>query len=82
MSILAVSSSATKEIPAKIASGEAKIAVVTLLSAGDYWEQWIGGVQSEARRLRIKLDISNADGDHTRQARYLQEPWRRSPMRS
>jgi simple sugar transport system substrate-binding protein len=73
MSILAVSSSATKEIPAKIASGEAKIAVVTLLSAGDYWEQWIGGVQSEARRLRIKLDISNADGDHTRQARYLQE---------
>ena len=43
------------------------------LSAGDYWRQWIGGAQKEAKRFDIKLNISNADGDHARQALHLQE---------
>jgi simple sugar transport system substrate-binding protein len=71
--MLAVSASATNEIPAKIASGGARIAVVKQLNVGDYYEQWIGGVQSEAKRLHVKLDIADANGDNARQALYLQE---------
>jgi len=43
------------------------------LNAGDYYEQWISGVQSEAKRLKIKLDIYNANGDDARQALFLQQ---------
>ena len=70
---LLVSSAATNEVPAKVASGELRIAVVRQLNAGDYYEQWISGVQSEAKRLNIKLDIYNADGDNARQALLLQQ---------
>ena len=70
---LLVSSAATNEVPAKVASGELRIAVVRQLNAGDYYEQWISGVQSEAERLKIKLDIYNADGDNARQALLLQQ---------
>jgi simple sugar transport system substrate-binding protein len=71
--MLAVSSSATHEIPAKIASGGVSVAVVRQLNAGDYYEQWIAGVQDEAKRLHIKLDVSNANGDNARQAIYLRD---------
>jgi len=70
---LLVSSAATNDVPAKVASGELRIAVVRQLNAGDYYEQWISGVQSEAERLKIKLDIYNADGDNARQALLLQQ---------
>jgi simple sugar transport system substrate-binding protein len=70
---LLVSSAATNEVPAKIASGELRIAVVRQLNAGDYYEQWISGVQSEAERLKIKLEIYNADGDNARQALLLRQ---------
>jgi simple sugar transport system substrate-binding protein len=70
---LLVSSAATNDVPAKVASGELRIAVVRQLNAGDYYEQWISGVQSEAKRLNIKLDIYNADGDNARQALLLQQ---------
>ena len=43
------------------------------LNTGDYYEQWISGVQSEAKRLKIKLDIYNANGDNARQALFLQQ---------
>jgi simple sugar transport system substrate-binding protein len=71
--LLLVSSAATNELPAKVASGELRIAVVRQLNTGDYYEQWISGVQSEAERLKIKLDIYNANGDNARQALFLQQ---------
>ena len=70
---LLVSSAATNAVPAKVASGELRIAVVRQLNAGDYYEQWISGVQSEAERLKIKLEIYNADGDNARQALLLRQ---------
>jgi simple sugar transport system substrate-binding protein len=70
---LGVGSTATNDIPAKIASGGARIAVVMQLNAGDYWGQWFAGVQREAKRFGIKLNISDAGGDHPRQALHLQE---------
>jgi ABC-type sugar transport system substrate-binding protein len=68
---LGVGSIATNDIPAKIASGGARIAVVMQLNAGDYWGQWVAGVQREAKRFGIKLNISDANGDHSRQALHL-----------
>ena len=70
---LLVSSAATNEVPAKVASGELRISVVRQLNAGDYYEQWISGVQSEAERLKVKLDIYNANGDNARQALFLRQ---------
>jgi ABC-type sugar transport system substrate-binding protein len=71
--ILGVHPTATHEIPAKIASGGARVAVVMQLNAGDYWGQWVAGARSEAKRFGIKLNISDANGDHARQALHLQE---------
>jgi simple sugar transport system substrate-binding protein len=70
---LLVASAATNELPAKVASGGLRIAVVRQLNTGDYYEQWILGAQSEAERLKIKLDIYNANGDNARQALLLQQ---------
>lgn len=70
---LRVSSTATNEVPPTVASGELKIAVVRQLNTGDYYEQWISGLENEAQRLGIKPDIYNADGDNARQALYLQQ---------
>jgi simple sugar transport system substrate-binding protein len=70
---LLVSPTATNEVPTKVVSGELRIAVVRQLNVGDYYEQWISGVQREAERLRIKLDIYNANGDNARQTLFLQQ---------
>lgn len=70
---LLVSSTATNEVPVKVAAGELRIAVVRQLNAGDYYEQWISGVQREAERLKTKLDIYDANGDNARQALFLQQ---------
>jgi simple sugar transport system substrate-binding protein len=70
---LRVSSTATNEVPPTVASGELKIAVVKQLNTGDYYEQWISGLENEAQRLGIKPDIYNADGDNARQTLYLQQ---------
>lgn len=70
---LVVSSTATSQVPAKVASGELRIAVVRQLNVGDYYEQWISGVQGEAERLGVKLHIYDANGDNARQALFLQQ---------
>ena len=80
--ILGVHPTATHEIPAKIASGGARIAVVMQLNAGDYWGQRVAGARSEAKRFGIKLNISDANGDTPAKRFICTKPWRRSPTRS
>ena len=74
--ILGVDSTATNEIPAKIASGEARIAVVMEMNAGDYWGQWTAGLQREAKRFD---SISPTRAATTLAKRFIcRKPWRRS----
>lgn len=70
---LSVSPSATTEVPEKVDAGKLRISVVRQLNVGDYYEQWIAGVQEEAERLKIDLDIYNANGDNARQALDMQQ---------
>lgn len=70
---LSVAASATGDVPEKVKSGQLRIAVVRQLNVGDYYEQWIAGVQKEADRLHVKLDIYNANGDNAKQALMLQQ---------
>ncbi|MFL5332619.1 MAG: substrate-binding domain-containing protein [Geminicoccaceae bacterium] len=70
---LRVSAAATDKVPAKVASGALRIAVVRQLSAGDYYQQWIAGARSEAERLKVKLEVYDANGDNAREAVLLQQ---------
>ena len=68
-----ISASASKDVPTKFAKKAVRIAVVRQLNAGDVYQNWIAGIQGEADRLGIKLDIYNADGDNAKQALFLQQ---------
>lgn len=70
---LTVSSAAPSEVPAAVAEGGFKIAVVRQLNVGDVYQAWIAGVEEEAARLGVELSIFNADGDNARQALQLQQ---------
>ena len=37
------------------------------------YQEWIKGVEAEAKKLHIKLDVYNADGDNAKQALFLQQ---------
>jgi len=64
---------ASAEIPAKFKDGQVRIAVVRQLNTGDVYQEWIKGVEAEAKKLNIKLDVYNADGDNAKQALFLQQ---------
>ncbi|TDH37896.1 sugar ABC transporter substrate-binding protein [Pseudohoeflea suaedae] len=68
-----ISASATDEVPAKFAEKNVRIAVVRQLNTGDVYQNWIAGIESEADRLGIKLDVYNADGENAKQALFLQQ---------
>ena len=70
---LSVSADAPKEAPEKFKNGEARIAVVRQLNVGDVYQAWIAGVEEEASKLGVKVDIYNADGDNAKQALQLQQ---------
>ena len=70
---LKVSASAPTEVPDKFKNGEARIAVVRQLNVGDVYQAWIAGVEEEAKKLGVKVDIYNADGDNAKQALQLQQ---------
>ena len=68
-----ISPKASATVPEKFAKGEVRIAVVRQLNTGDVYQNWIAGVQAEAKKLHIKLDVYNADGDNAKQALFLQQ---------
>lgn len=68
-----ISPKASSTVPEKFAKDEVRIAVVRQLNTGDVYQNWIAGVQAEAKKLHIKLDIYNADGDNAKQALMLQQ---------
>ncbi len=68
-----ISSAANEAVPKKFADGSVRIAVVRQLNTGDYYQNWISGVQSEAKKLHVKVDVFNADGDNAKQALFLQQ---------
>ncbi len=70
---LTVKSDAPSAVPADVADGGFKIAVVRQLNVGDVYQAWIAGVQEEAERLGVELTIFNADGDNAKQALQLQQ---------
>ncbi|MEM6461082.1 MAG: substrate-binding domain-containing protein [Pseudomonadota bacterium] len=70
---LKVSDSAPTEVPEKFKNGEARIAVVRQLNVGDVYQAWIAGVEEEAKKLGVKVEIYDADGDNARQALQLQQ---------
>lgn len=68
-----ISPNASSAVPDKFAKGDIRIAVVRQLNTGDVYQAWITGVQAEAKKLHIKLDVYNADGDNAKQALFLQQ---------
>lgn len=70
---LKVSPNAPTTVPEAFASGDVNIAVVRALNTGDVYQEWIAGVEDEAKRLGAKLTIYNADGDNAKQALQLQQ---------
>ncbi len=48
------------------------IALVRQLASGDYFQQWLAGAQAEADRIGVKLQISDASGDNSKQALDMQ----------
>ncbi len=68
-----ISPKASATVPEKFAKGEVRIAVVRQLNTGDVYQNWIAGVQAEAKKLHIKLDVYNADGDNAKEALFLQQ---------
>ena len=63
----------TGALPARLAAGTVKIALVRQLSAGDFFEQWLAGAEAEAKALHVKLEVSSGNGNNAQQALYLQE---------
>jgi simple sugar transport system substrate-binding protein len=63
----------TGALPAKLAGGTVKIALVRQLSQGDFFEQWLSGAQAEARALHVNLEVLSGNGDNAQQATYLQQ---------
>ncbi len=63
----------TGALPAKLAGGTVKIALVRQLSQGDFFEQWLSGAQAEAKALHINLEVLSGNGDNAQQATYLQQ---------
>jgi simple sugar transport system substrate-binding protein len=68
-----ISPKASATVPEKFAKGEVRIAVVRQLNTGDVYQNWIAGVQAEAKKLHIKLDVYNADGDNAKHALFLKQ---------
>lgn len=68
-----ISATATTQVPALFAKGDVRIAVVRQLNTGDVYENWIAGIQAEAKLLGVHLQIYNANGDSAKEALYLQE---------
>jgi simple sugar transport system substrate-binding protein len=63
----------TGALPAKLAGGTVKIALVRQLSQGDFFEQWLSGAQAEAKALHVNLEVLSGNGDNAQQATYLQQ---------
>ena len=70
---LTVKSDAPTAVPAEVAEGGFRIAVVRQLNVGDVFQAWVSGVEEEAERLGVELTIFNADGDNAKQALQLQQ---------
>ncbi|GGI31327.1 MULTISPECIES: substrate-binding domain-containing protein [Bradyrhizobium] len=68
-----VKSDAHAEVPQKFKNHAVKIAVVRQLNTGDVYQEWIAGVEAEAKKLGVKLTVYNADGDNAKQALMLQQ---------
>lgn len=70
---IAIKPDAQTEVPQKFKDHAVKIAVVRQLNTGDVYQEWIAGVQAEAKKLGIDLTVYNADGDNAKQALMLQQ---------
>lgn len=63
---------ASAPLPAKLASGKVRVALVRQLGSGDFFQQWLTGAQKMARALHIKLLVSDARGKNDQQATDFQ----------
>ena len=68
---LTVKPDAGTTVPELFARGEVDIAVVRFLNTGDVFQEWMFGVQDEAKRLGVNLTVYNADGDSAKMALHL-----------
>jgi simple sugar transport system substrate-binding protein len=70
---VSIRSSAPTAVPQKFADHKVNIAVVRQLNTGDVYQEWISGVQAEAKKLGVNITVYNADGDNAKQALMLQQ---------
>ncbi|ROO85780.1 monosaccharide ABC transporter substrate-binding protein (CUT2 family) [Actinocorallia herbida] len=63
----------TETAPAAFADGGLRVALVSQLSSGDYFQQLVAGAEDEAKALNIELDVSSAGGDNDKHALNLEQ---------
>lgn len=70
---ISIKPDAQAEVPQKFQDRAVKVAVVRQLNTGDVYQEWIAGVEAEAKKLGVELTVYNADGDNAKQALMLQQ---------